>query len=139
MTTATTDPWATIVGQSDAVRRLSAAARSPVHAYLFVGPSGAGKRRAAGVFGGEVLAAVDPEGADRHRRLAAALIHPDIVMFAPSGNSLRLGSPTDPGEIPAIIREASRSPTEGRRKLVVVDQFRQASSTVPRLPLLPLR
>ena len=128
MTTATTDPWAPIVGQPDAVRRLAAAARSPVHAYLFVGPSGAGKRRAAGVFGGEVLAAADPEGADRHRRLAAALIHPDIVMFAPSGNALRLGSSTDPGEIPAIIREASRSPTEGRRKLVVVDQFQTAEA-----------
>ncbi|MEQ8843025.1 MAG: hypothetical protein RIB98_18770 [Acidimicrobiales bacterium] len=124
----TTDPWATVVGQPDAVRRLAAAAASPVHAYLFVGPTGAGKRQAAGVFGGEVLAAADPAGAERHRRLAAGLIHPDIVVFAPSGNALRIGSSTDPGEIPAIIKEASRSPTEGTRKIVVVEQFQTAEA-----------
>jgi len=122
------DPWAAVVGQPDAVRRLTAAAASPVHAYLFVGPAGAGKRQAAGVFGGEVLAAADPDGADRHRRLAASLLHPDIVVFAPSGNALRLGSSTDPGEIPAIIKEASRSPTEGTRKIVVVEQFQTAEA-----------
>ena len=125
---ATDDPWAAVVGQPEAVRRLTAAATTPVHAYLFVGPPGSGKRRAAGVFGGEVLTAADPEGAARHRRLAAGLIHPDIVVFAPSGNALRLGSSTDPGEIPAIVREASRSPTEGTRKLVVVDQFHTAEA-----------
>lgn len=125
---ATIDPWSPVVGQRDAVRRLRAAADNPVHAYLFVGPSGAGKRQAAGVFGGEILAAADPGGAERHRRLAAELLHPDIVVFAPSGNALRLGSSTDPGEIPAIIKEASRSPTEGTRKIVVVDQFQTAEA-----------
>lgn len=122
------DPWSAVVGQPDAVRRLEAASHHPVHAYLFVGPPGAGKRRAAGVFGGEVLAAGDPDGAPRHRKLAAGLIHPDIVVFEPSGNALRLGSSTDPGEIPAIIKEASRSPTEGTRKIVVVDQFQTAEA-----------
>ncbi|GJM37321.1 MAG: DNA polymerase III subunit delta' [Acidimicrobiales bacterium] len=126
--TAETDPWRAVVGQSDAVRRLTAAAPNPVHAYLFVGPSGSGKRQAAGVFGGEILAAVDPAGAERHRRLAAGLIHPDIVVFAPSGNALRLGSRHDPGEIPAIIKEASRSPTEGSRKIVVVEHFQTAEA-----------
>ncbi|MDG2025830.1 MAG: hypothetical protein P8J50_01850 [Acidimicrobiales bacterium] len=122
------DPWAAVIGQPDAVRRLQAAAAMPVHAYLFVGPRGAGKRQAAGVFGGEILAAADPEGAERHRRLAGQLIHPDIVVFSPSGNALRLGSATDPGEIPAIVKEASRSPTEGTRKIVVVDQFQTAEA-----------
>jgi DNA polymerase III subunit delta' len=126
--TTTTDPWAAVVGQPETVRRLTAAATSPVHAYLFVGPPGVGKRQAAGVFGGEILAAADPDGAERHRKLAAGLIHPDIVVFAPSGNALRLGSSTDPGEIPAIIKEASRSPTEGTRKIVVVDQFQTAEA-----------
>jgi DNA polymerase-3 subunit delta' len=122
------DPWAAVVGQAEAVRRLTSASTMPVHAYLFVGPVGAGKRQAAGVFGGEILAAADPDGAERHRRLAAGLIHPDIVVFAPSGNALRLGSSTDPGEIPAIIKEASRSPTEGTRKIVVVEQFHTAEA-----------
>lgn len=122
------NPWTAVVGQPDAVRRLHAASQNPVHAYLFVGPVGAGKRLAAGVFGGEIIAAADPEGAERHRRLAADLIHPDIVVFAPSGNSLRVGRSDDPGEIPAIIKEASRSPTEGARKIVVVEQFQTAEA-----------
>ncbi len=121
-------PWGAVVGQPDAVRRLALAVASPVHAYLFVGPTGAGKRQAAGVFGGEILAAADPGGAERHRRLAAALLHPDIVVFEPSGNSLRVGRSDDPGEIPAIIKEATRSPTEGTRKIVVVDQFHTAEA-----------
>lgn len=125
---ATLDPWTPVVGQRDAVRRLRAAADNPVHAYLFVGPSGAGKRQAAGVFGGEILAAAEPGGAERHRRLAADLIHPDIVVFAPSGNILRLGPKDDPGEIRAIIKEAMRSPTEGTRKIVVVEQFQTAEA-----------
>jgi DNA polymerase-3 subunit delta' len=128
MNTATVEPRASVVGQPEAVRRLAAAATGPVHAYLFVGPAGAGKRQAAGVFGGEILAAADPAGAERHRRLASGLIHPDVVVFEPSGNALRLGSATDPGEIPAIIKEASRSPTEGSRKIVVVDQFQTAEA-----------
>ena len=102
------------------------AVSSPVHAYLFVGPRGVGKRQAAAIFGGELLAETDPSGTDRHRRLAQKLTHPDIVVFAPSGNNLRLGSRSDPGEIPAIISEATRSPTEGTRKVVIVEEFQSA-------------
>lgn len=120
------DPWAALVGQAEATRRLTAAVKSPVHAYLFVGPAGVGKREAAGIFAGEIFAAADPTGAPRHRRLAADLIHPDAVVFAPSGNVLRLGGRNDPGEIPAIIKEASRSPTEGAHKVVIVEEFQSA-------------
>ena len=50
----TTAPWASVVGQAEAVRRLQAAVAAPVHAYLFVGPAGAGKMHAARVFAGEL-------------------------------------------------------------------------------------
>ena len=122
----TPEPWDALVGQSEPARRLRVAVSSPVHAYLFVGPRGVGKRQAAQVFGGELLAEADPNGAVRHRRLAQTLTHPDIVVFAPSGNNLRLGSRSDPGEIPAIISEATRSPTEGSRKVVIVEEFQSA-------------
>lgn len=131
------DPWAAVVGQPDAVRRLTAAAAGPVHAYLFVGPPGAGKRHAARVFGGEILAAGDPAGAERHRRLAAAGRHPDVAVITPRGNVLRKGSETDPGEIAEVIKEATRSPVEGARKIVVVDQFHTAEA-VPTNMLLKL-
>lgn len=124
----TTDPWESLIGQAEAARRLRAAVSSPVHAYLFVGPSGVGKRLAAQIFAGELIAEADPEGASRHRRLALNSTHADIVVFAPAGNNLRLGSRSDPGEIPAIIGEASRSPTEGSRKVVVVEEFQSADA-----------
>lgn len=134
---AAADPWSAVVGQPDAVHRLRAAVANPVHAYLFVGPAGSGKRQAAGVFGGEVLAAADPGGADRHRRLSRELIHPDIVVIGPRGNALRKGTPAAPGEVHEIIREATRSPVEGSRKIVVVDQFHTAEA-VPANMLLKL-
>lgn len=118
--------WDTLVGQTEAVRRLRAAVSSPVHAYMFFGPQGVGKRQAAQVFAGELLAETDPSGASRHRRLAEQRNHADIVAFAPSGNNLRLGSRADPGEIPAIISEATRSPTASTRKVVIVEEFQSA-------------
>ena len=40
------DLWADVVGQDAAVAQLRAAATSPVHAYLLVGPEGSGTREA---------------------------------------------------------------------------------------------
>lgn len=126
----TDGPWESLIGQPEAERRLCAAVLSPVHAYLFVGPRGVGKRQAARIFAGELLAEAetDPDKASRHRHLASKSAHADIVVFAPSGNSLRLGTRNDPGEIPAIIGEATRSPTEGTRKVVVVEEFQSADA-----------
>ena len=114
--------WETVIGQSAAVGRLRAAVEAPVHAYIFVGPSGAGKRRAANVFAGELLAAAHPEGADRHRRLAALEHHPDIHVLDPSGNSLRREEEAKP-----LIIQASRSPVEGNRKVLIVNRFHSAT------------
>ena len=58
--------WDLVVGQTEAVRRLQAAVDAPVHAYLFVGPAGAGKMRAAEVFAGELLAAGSGTGTERY-------------------------------------------------------------------------
>ncbi|NIR39488.1 MAG: hypothetical protein GWN79_25570 [Actinobacteria bacterium] len=127
----TADPWTGLVGQPEVSRRLAAAVGAPVHAYLFVGPPGVGKRRAAAIFAGELFAADDPEGADRHRRLAVEAKHPDLVIFEPTGTMLRVGDrrADGDGEIFAIIAEANRSPTEGSRKVVVVDEFQTADPT----------
>ena len=118
----TTDPWAGVIGQPEVVRRLSAAVGSPVHAYMFVGPHGAGKRRAAAAFAGELLAAADPEGADRHRALALREQHPDVHVVDPTGNQLRRDEEAEP-----LIVEASRSPVEGERKVLVVNRFHTAT------------
>ena len=61
---------------------MRSASVDPVHAYLFVGPAGSGKRRAAQSFAAEVLSGgTAPVDAERHVRLALAGIHPDLVMM----------------------------------------------------------
>ena len=115
--------WDLVIGQPEAVRRLDAAVGAPVHAYLFVGPGGTGKRRAATVFAGELLAAADPDNADRHRRLATDTGHADVHMLEPTGNNLRVE------EAEALVVEASRSPVEGKRKVLIVNRFHTATPT----------
>jgi DNA polymerase-3 subunit delta' len=63
--------WSRVIGQTRATALLEAATVAPVHAYLFLGPRGAGKRAAAAIFAGELLARGDEDGdGARHRRLA---------------------------------------------------------------------
>ena len=116
-----TTAWSKVIGQPRATALLEAAAAAPVHAYLFLGPRGAGKRAAAAIFAGELLARGDSDGdGARHRRLAASEQHPDLVIVAPEGRTLRRA------EAEIIITEGSRSPIEGRRKVIVVDRFHAA-------------
>ena len=127
--------WSAVPGQAEAVARLQAAVASPVHAYLFVGPEGSGKRAALRAFAGELFAApleeTDPEGAARQRRLAAAEHHPDLVVIEPEGAVFRGGRATSDGETEAsmVIREAHRSPVEGGRKIVAADAFHAANDS----------
>ncbi len=117
------DPFAAVVGQPQAVERLRAAARQPVHAYLFLGPHGSGKRDAAAAFAAGVLAHAagdDLAAAERHIALAAAWKHPDVVFFAPEGRTLRGDDAAN------LVIEASRSPVEGGRKIIVCDRFHTA-------------
>ncbi len=114
--------WKSLIGQPGAVHSLTAAVETPVHAYLFVGPPGSGKRHAASIFAGELLAAADPDSADRHRRLAGAERHSDVHILDPAGNSLRREEEAEP-----LIVQASRSPVEGRRKVLIVNRFHTAT------------
>lgn len=125
------DPWSAVPGQRDAVTRLRAAVEDPVHAYLFVGPEGSGKRAALRAFAGELFArdAADPHEADRHRRLAAAEHHPDLVVVEPDGAIFRGGRGGSDGETEAsrVIREAHASPVEAARKVVAAVGFDAAN------------
>jgi len=112
---AATDVWATLEGQPRAAGLLAAAAAQPVHAYLFCGPRGTGKRAAALAFAAALI------GADsRTRRLALAGRHPDVSIHEPEGRTLRVV------EADGIIFEASRSPLEAPRKVIICDRFHTA-------------
>lgn len=121
------DVWADVVGQERAVAQLRAAVSAPVHAYLFVGPAGSGRRAAARAFAAEVLAAGAPDeaAADRHRRLALDEQHPDLVVVERKGASIPVGDRDDPEEGSArwVVRRASLSPVDAPRSVYVLLDF----------------
>lgn len=113
------DVWSDVIGQEVATARLDAAATAPVHAYLLLGSPGAGSTRAALGFAAlllssEAVSAGDMVAAARHRRLALAASHPDLVMVETENGFIRVP------EAEEIIRQASTSPVEGARKVIVV-------------------
>lgn len=125
-----TDSFASIVGQPRAVEQLLAAVAAPVHAYIFVGPRGAGKRRAAAAFAGELVGTADDR--ERNRNLAVREEHPDLVIFEPEGNALRAE------EADAVVVEASRASTEAGRKVILIDRFHDATPEAAAKLLKPI-
>jgi DNA polymerase III subunit delta' len=121
VTTATgIDVWADVVGQDHAVAQLTAAAVHPVHAYLFVGPGGSGKRAAARAFAALLLSAgSEGEDAERHVRLALAETHPDLHIVEATTAQGRIDAPT----ARAVVKQAALSPAEGSRKVLVLEDF----------------
>lgn len=118
--TAVGDLWGEVIGQPRAEADLRAAVAAPLHAYLFVGPPGSGRRPAARAFAAELFArGADGEAAARHARLALEGKHPDLVVFEPEGERFQQQT----GEIDGIIREASRSPVEAAYKVMVLGEF----------------
>ena len=89
----------------------------PSHAYLFHGPGGAGKRRAARALAAELLAEgePDPEGA-RARVMTGA--HPDLTWVVPSGAHEMLVSDIDG----PVISAASKTPFESSRRVFVIER-----------------
>lgn len=106
-----------IKGQPEVSRQLAAALAAPVHAYLFVGPAGCGKYEMALAFAADLL------GDDR----ALRNVHPDVVSIVREGASISV----------AMAREAAvlalRSPTEGSRKVLILDDFHLVDEAAPAL------
>jgi len=96
---------------------LSAALRTPGHAYLFTGPPGSGKRAAARAFAAELLTAgaADPDDA-RRRALADPSPHPDLVWLAPQGTQHLVDEVRE-----RVIVAAAYRPFEGARRVFVVE------------------
>jgi DNA polymerase-3 subunit delta' len=108
------DLYGQVVGQERAVRNLRAAARSPVHAYLFVGPSGVGMREAARAFAADVLCPDGGCGVCASCRNAGHERHPDLVVIE------RRGASISKDQIDEIIQLAVRPPSPGSRYKVIV-------------------
>jgi DNA polymerase-3 subunit delta' len=92
--------------QDEAKGLLSAAlTEGPAHAYLFHGPRGVGKRRAALAFAGALLG--DP---DRVARRA----HPDLYVLEPLGDQIRIDPVRD------LRRDLHMRPFEAARRVYLV-------------------
>ncbi|MEZ5145066.1 MAG: hypothetical protein R2726_21530 [Acidimicrobiales bacterium] len=119
------DPFASVVGQEAAVGLLRASLAAPVHAYLLVGPHGSGKRALAAAFAAELLSAdLDPEAAQRAAALAVEERHPDLRVIE------RVGPAISAAQADEIVALASRTPVEGDRKVIVLDEFHLVSPQV---------
>jgi DNA polymerase-3 subunit delta' len=122
------DLWSEVIGQPDAVDQLRAAAVSPVHAYLIVGPEGSGKRAAARAFAADLLAAGlhDVEAA-RARRLVGAEAHPSLTVVEREGASITKDQADE------VVRQSSLAPPEGDRQVIVLVDFHLVGVAAPKL------
>jgi DNA polymerase-3 subunit delta' len=108
--------WTDVVGQQVAVDRLKRAAESPVHAYLFVGPAGSTKKEAARAFAALLLTGTD-DPTQRDAELALRGEHPDVKEVTRAGPSISFDQARE------IVRTASLAPSEGARKVMILDEF----------------
>jgi DNA polymerase III subunit delta' len=111
-----------VVGQERALTILSGAVAAPVHAYQFVGPAGTGKKEAALAFGAALVCPNGGCGHCRDCRLALAGEHPDVKVVE------RVGAAILKEQAAEIVRLAALAPVEGRRKVMVLDEFHLLSA-----------
>src|SRR3954449_8610422 len=97
---------------------LAAALSAPGHAYLLRGPRGSGKAAAARAFAAELLAegVTDPDDA-RRRALLDPSPHPDLVWLRPPGAQHLVEDVRE-----QVIRASSLSPSEGDRRVFVIEE-----------------
>lgn len=119
--------YAGLVGQERAVAQLWAASRSPVHAYLLVGPAGTGVAEAARSFAASLLCPDGGCGNCEVCRRVLVGVHPDVVAQERTGPYITVDDARD------VSRVAALSPVEGRRKVLVLHDFHLVDKAAPAL------
>ena len=116
-----------VVGQERAVAALRAAARSPVHAYLFVGQPGSGARAASRGFAAALLCPLGGCGDCTTCRRALDGTHPDLVAVE------RTGAAIDVDDARRLGALALRRPLEAARQVLVLGDVHLAERAAPAL------
>ena len=114
-----------VVGQSDAIAQLRAAARRPVHAYLLVGPPGLGQRALVRGFAAALLCPQGGCGVCEVCRRARTGVHPDVVEVERAGPFVTVD------DARRVVRLAQRRPLEGHRQVIVVSDIHLARLAAP--------
>ena len=127
MSVITTELYADVVGQEAGVARLRASARTPVHAYLIVGPAGTGKLSAARSFAASLLCEDGGCGACEVCRRVLAEVHPDVRVVQREGASMSVG------EAAEVIQIAAQAPVEAPRKVLILDELHLVEEAGPAL------
>jgi DNA polymerase-3 subunit delta' len=95
----------------------AALADKPSHAYLFHGPAGTGKAKAALAFAAELLAAGEADPAGAHTRVMHRS-HPDLTWVTPSGvHVMRVEDIEEP-----VVAAATHTPFESSRRVFVLER-----------------
>lgn len=118
-------PWDQVVGQADVVEQLKEASGSPVHAWMFVGPEGSGKRETAQVFAAAILSNNFTQ-TDYPKILKQVMLeqHLDVSVVEPEGRAMLIA------DAKRITEAASTPPVRGAYKIVIADGFHSASPEV---------
>jgi len=116
-----------VKGQSGAVELLRGASRAPVHAYLFIGPPGTGRRDAAVAFGAALLCPTGGCGECASCREALALRHPDLEVIERVGASISVDQARE------VARMALRTPRVARYQVLVLVDFDLVEKAAPAL------
>ena len=114
MTTAIDEATA---NQPSARLALAAAKSAPFHAYLLVGPAGAGKAAGARALAAELLAEGSDDPDDTRRRvLADPSPHPDLVWLRPRGTQHLVDDVRE-----RVIAQVAYRPFEADRRVFVIE------------------
>ncbi|MHB1597665.1 MAG: hypothetical protein ACYCXY_02010 [Acidimicrobiales bacterium] len=116
---------AAVPGQERAARSLAAALRSPVHAYLLVGPPGTGTDDGALAFAAALVCPDGGCGRCGACRDAVARRHPDVSVVERSGASILVE------DARAAVALAQRGPAVARRQVVVLTDLHLVGQAAP--------
>ncbi|WP_036965637.1 AAA family ATPase, partial [Promicromonospora kroppenstedtii] len=119
--------WDDVVGQESAVAALQAAVANPAamtHAWLVTGPPGSGRSVAARAFAAALQCPQGGCGVCQACTTTMAGTHPDVTLLATEKVVIAID------EVRDLIMTASRSPSGGRWRVIVIeDADRMAERT----------